>query len=135
MQLEELREFRNQAQAEANGEKGKEEKESQGRSSHHGDRRRDSRGRIMDEVFSAELIPPPRKATSPDNADQGKRCRYHQNTGHSTEECQALKEKNRRTHPDRAPDSNRLEKPRDDVFSPQRRAREAKTFAPKATNE
>ena len=44
MQLEELREFRNQARAEAIGEKGKEEKERQGRSSHRGDRRRDSWG-------------------------------------------------------------------------------------------
>ena len=30
---------------------------------------------------------------SPNNVDQKKKCRYHQNAGHSTEECQALKDK------------------------------------------
>jgi len=44
MQLEELREFLNQAHAVASGEKGKEEKERQGRSTNQGDRRRDNRG-------------------------------------------------------------------------------------------
>jgi len=39
------------------------------------------------------LIPPPRKASSPENTDRRKRCRYHKNRGHSTEECQALKDK------------------------------------------
>jgi len=78
MQLEELREFRNQARLEARGEKGKEEKECQGRSGHRSDRRKDSRGsrfskytpftvergRILDEALSVELIPPPRKVAS-----------------------------------------------------------------------
>jgi len=107
MQLEELREFRNQAWAEASGEKGKKEKECQGRSTNCGDRRRDNRGsrfsrytllttergRILDEAPNAELIPPPRKASSPENADHRKRCWYHKNSGHSIEECQALKDK------------------------------------------
>jgi len=44
MQLEELREFHNQARVEASGEKGKQEKECQGRpGSGRGDRRRDIR--------------------------------------------------------------------------------------------
>ena len=30
---------------------------------------------------------------SPNNADQKKQCRYHQNSKHSTEECQTLKDK------------------------------------------
>jgi len=38
-------------------------------------------------------MPPPRRALSPDNVDRSKKCRYHQNTGHSIEECQALKDK------------------------------------------
>jgi len=28
-----------------------------------------------------------------DNVDRNKKCRYHKNTGHSTEECQVLKDK------------------------------------------
>jgi len=51
------------------------------------------RGRILDKALSAELIPPPRKVASPNNADRRKQCRYHQNAGHSTEECQALEDK------------------------------------------
>jgi len=42
MQLEELQEFRNQARAEADGEKNKEEKDRQGRPSQRNDRRRDN---------------------------------------------------------------------------------------------
>jgi len=51
------------------------------------------RGKILQEALSAELMPSPKRALSPDNADRNKKCRYHQNTGHSTEECQALKDK------------------------------------------
>ncbi len=109
MQLEEIREFRNQARAEASGDKNKEEIDLQGRPSQRNDRRRDNRdrpirfsrytpltaerGRILDEALTAELIPPPRKVASPNNVDQRKQCRYHQNSRHSTEECQALKDK------------------------------------------
>jgi len=50
-------------------------------------------GKILQEALSVELMPPPRRALSPDNADCSKKCRYHQNTGHSTEECQAPKDK------------------------------------------
>jgi len=109
MQLEELREFCNQARADASGEKNKEEKDRQGRPSQRNDRRRDNRdrpiqfsrytpltterGRILDEDLNTELTHPPRKLASPNNVDQRKQCRYHKNTGHSTEECQALKDK------------------------------------------
>ncbi|XP_068467089.1 uncharacterized protein [Phaseolus vulgaris] len=109
MQLEKLREFRDQARVEDGGEKNKKEKDRQGRLSQRNDRRRDNRdrsirfsrytpltterGRILDKAFNAELIPPPRKVAIPNNADRRKQCWYHQNTGHSTEECQALKDK------------------------------------------
>ena len=109
MQLEELREFCNQARAEAGGKRNKEEKDRQARPSQRNDRRRDNRdrpirfsrytpltterGRILDEALNAKLIPPPRKVANPNNADRRKQCRYYQNTGHSTEECQALKDK------------------------------------------
>jgi len=49
--------------------------------------------RIILEALSAELIPPPWKASRLENADRNKRCRYHKNSGHSTEECHALKDK------------------------------------------
>ena len=107
MQLEELREFRKHALAEASGEKNKDEKECQGRLGHRGDRRRDNRGsrfsrytplmvergRILDKALNVEPIPHPRKAANPSNMDRRKQCRYHQNSGHSTEECQAFKDK------------------------------------------
>ncbi|XP_068500067.1 uncharacterized protein [Phaseolus vulgaris] len=107
MQLEELREFRKHALAEASGEKNKDEKECQGRLGHRGDRRRDNRGsrfsrytplmvergRILDKALNVEPIPHPRKAANPSNMERRKQCRYHQNSGHSTEECQAFKDK------------------------------------------
>jgi len=86
MQLEELHEFRNQAQAEAGGEK-KDDKEWEGKSgSGRGDRRRDNcgprfsrytplnadRGKILQEALSTELMPPPIRALSPDNTDRSK---------------------------------------------------------------
>ncbi|XP_068472805.1 uncharacterized protein [Phaseolus vulgaris] len=97
--VDNLDELKNKARAEADG-----EKECQGQSINLGERRRDNqfsrytpltieRGKILDEALSAELIPTPRKASSPKNVDRRKRCRYHQNSGHSTEECQALKDK------------------------------------------
>ena len=106
MQLEELREFRNNARAEASGEK-KEDRERQGRSRVDRDQRRDNRrpcfsrytplnvdrSKILQDALNAKLIPPPRRALSPENADRSKKCPYHKNTGHSTEECQALKDK------------------------------------------
>ena len=49
------------------------------------------KGKILDEALNDELIPPPKKVANPNNADRRKQCRYH--SGHSTEECQALKDK------------------------------------------
>jgi len=108
MQLEEVREFRNQARAEASGDKGKEEMERQNRPAiGRGDRRKDNWGHrfvrytplsldrenFLDEALSVELIPPPRRVASLENADRTRRCWYHRNSGHTTDECQALKDK------------------------------------------
>jgi len=48
------------------------------------------RSRLLDEALQADLIPPPRKTTTPPNADMTKYYRYHRNHGHTTEECKAL---------------------------------------------
>ena len=46
-----------------------------------------ARSRILDEALQADLIPPPRKTTTPPNVDMTKYCRYHRNHGHTTKEC------------------------------------------------
>jgi len=51
------------------------------------------RGRIPNEALNANLIPPPRRAASSENADRACRCRYHRNNGHTIEEFQELKDK------------------------------------------
>ena len=48
------------------------------------------RSRLLDEALQADLIPPPRKTTTPPNVDMTKYCRYHRNHGHTTKECKAL---------------------------------------------
>jgi len=49
--------------------------------------------RLLDEALQADLIPPPRKTTTPPNVDMTKYCRYHQNHDHTTGECKALQDK------------------------------------------
>ncbi|XP_027905739.1 uncharacterized protein LOC114165284 [Vigna unguiculata] len=51
------------------------------------------RSRHLNEALQADLIPPPRKTTTPPNVDMTKYCRYHRNNGHTTEECKALQGK------------------------------------------
>ena len=51
------------------------------------------RSRILDEVLQAELLPPPRKYQNPPNADLSKYCHYHRNNGHTTDECDTLRDK------------------------------------------
>jgi len=51
-----------------------------------------ARSRILDEALQADLILPPRKTTTPPNADMTKYCHYHRNHGH-TKDCKALKDK------------------------------------------
>jgi len=48
------------------------------------------RSRVLDEALQVDLIPPPRKTTTPPNTDMTKYCRYHRNHDHTTEECKAL---------------------------------------------
>jgi len=104
MQLKELREFKNPAQAEASGDKGKNERQNWPVVG-WGDKRKDNwrhrfarytllyvdKEKILDEALSVKL--PPRRVASPESADRTRRCRYHRNSGHTTEECQALKDK------------------------------------------
>jgi len=52
-----------------------------------------ARSHILDEALQADLIPPPRKTTTPPNADMTKYCRYHRNHRHTTEDCKALQDK------------------------------------------
>jgi len=52
-----------------------------------------ARSHILDEALQADLIPSPRKTTTPPNADMTKYCRYHRNHGHTTEECKTLQDK------------------------------------------
>jgi len=105
MQLEELREFHNQARAEASGENAKEENERQSRfGSGRGDKQRDNQGsrftrytplieKIFGRSFEVELILQQMRASSPGNADRSWKCQYHQNSEHTTEECREFKDK------------------------------------------
>jgi len=52
-----------------------------------------SRGRVLEEALSAGLMPTPRKAATSRKADTSKHCRFHQNYGHTTKKCLALKDK------------------------------------------
>lgn len=50
------------------------------------------RARVMEEALRADLLPVVRSAT-PQDADESKYCRYHQNRGHTTEDCITIKDK------------------------------------------
>ncbi|XP_047164522.1 uncharacterized protein LOC124833988 [Vigna umbellata] len=50
------------------------------------------RAKILEEALSVELLLV-RKLHSPKNVDGGRHCQYHQNLGHTTEECVTLKDK------------------------------------------
>ena len=52
-----------------------------------------NRARILEEALNTDLITAPRRAPTPPNANTTKHCRYHQNYGHTTEECFTLKDK------------------------------------------
>jgi len=52
-----------------------------------------NKSRILDEALSVELLPTLQKVPTPRNANTTKHCRYHQNYGHTTDECVALKDK------------------------------------------
>ncbi|XP_014503256.1 uncharacterized protein LOC106763598 [Vigna radiata var. radiata] len=48
--------------------------------------------RILQEALSVNLIPPLKKRPTPPGADGNKHCLYHQNMGHTTEECVTLRD-------------------------------------------
>jgi len=52
-----------------------------------------SRERALDEALQTELILTLKRYQTPPNADTAKHCQYHRNFGHTTEGCQALKDK------------------------------------------
>jgi len=52
-----------------------------------------NRGQILEEALHAALIHAPRRAPTPRNADTTKPCRFHQNYGHTTDECVVLKDR------------------------------------------
>ena len=52
-----------------------------------------TKSRILDEVLQAALILLPRKFQNPPNVGMSKYCRYHRNNGHTTEECETLRDK------------------------------------------
>ncbi|XP_014496678.1 uncharacterized protein LOC106758253 [Vigna radiata var. radiata] len=51
------------------------------------------RARILQEALSTQILPAPAKRPTPSGADMSKRCMYHQNSGHDTEDCVTLKDK------------------------------------------
>ncbi|XP_047170848.1 uncharacterized protein LOC124839159 [Vigna umbellata] len=51
------------------------------------------REKILREALSADLIPETAKRSTPKAADGSKHCAYHKNMGHTTEECETLKDK------------------------------------------
>jgi len=52
-----------------------------------------NRGQILEEALHASLLSTPRRGTTPRNADTSKYCRFHQNYGHTTEDCTTVKDK------------------------------------------
>jgi len=52
-----------------------------------------NRVRILEEALNADLITIPQRVPTPPNADTTKHCQYHQNYGHTMEDCFALKDK------------------------------------------
>jgi len=52
-----------------------------------------NRGRILEEALHAALIHTPKRVLKPRNVDTTKHCRFHQNYGHTTEECVVLKDR------------------------------------------
>ncbi|XP_027349259.1 uncharacterized protein LOC113860904 [Abrus precatorius] len=52
-----------------------------------------NQARILDQALATEILRMPRRANTPHRADKNKSCRYHQNRGHTTEECTALRDK------------------------------------------
>jgi len=105
MQLEELKEARNHARAEHIPEKARPRdnklpplsysKQRDDRPSKYAQYTplNANRGRILEEALHTTLIHTPKKAPTPKDADTTKHCHFHQNYGHATDECVALKDR------------------------------------------
>ncbi|XP_020209186.1 uncharacterized protein LOC109794123 [Cajanus cajan] len=108
MQMEELTESRNQARAETMPYRRENEKESYQKNKREDTGRgyqvkrpryteytplNTTRTRILEQALASEILSIPKRAHTPPRADLSKSCSYHQNHGHSTEECAALKDK------------------------------------------
>ncbi|XP_027364666.1 uncharacterized protein LOC113871762 [Abrus precatorius] len=52
-----------------------------------------NRSRVLDQALATEILRMSRRTNTPPRADKSKACRYHQNRGHTIEECTALKDK------------------------------------------
>jgi len=105
VQLEELREFRSQVRVESSQEKAKlrdnrspilpyvKSREVRPPRFPQYTSLNANQGQIIEEALHASLLPAPRKAPTPRNADTSKHYHFHQNYGHTIEECMALKDK------------------------------------------
>ncbi|XP_020207592.1 uncharacterized protein LOC109792583 [Cajanus cajan] len=106
--MEELTESRNQAKAEAMPYRRETEKENYQKNKREDTGRsyqvkrpryaeytplNTTRTRILEQALASEILSIPKRAHTPPRADLSKSCSYHQNHGHSTEECAALKDK------------------------------------------
>ncbi|XP_027343176.1 uncharacterized protein LOC113855745 [Abrus precatorius] len=111
MQMEELSEYRNQVRMDQ-GSNSKNTDRREAFKARQGNERRNelersprgpkypsyttlntSRSRILDQALVTEILRMSRRANTPPRADKSKSCKYHQNMGHTTEECTALKDK------------------------------------------
>jgi len=103
MQMEKLREFRNQARTDGGDKKiveiegghfvKKEKEEFQSRKFQQYTPLNTNITRILQEAMAAEIIPAPRKAKTPERANHRKHCEYHKNHGHHIKEYIGLKDR------------------------------------------
>jgi len=107
MQIKELCDYHKNAQVDNGGDKGKKKdrgsrymlgrsdkfRDNQGPQFHTYTSLNGDRGKIMDEALHADLILALKKLQRPKDVDMSKQCCYHRNFGHTTKECQALKNK------------------------------------------
>ncbi|XP_020207454.1 uncharacterized protein LOC109792451 [Cajanus cajan] len=49
-----------------------------------------SRAKVLEQALATEVLVVPRRAMTPPHADKTKVCQFHQNRGHTTEECSTL---------------------------------------------
>ncbi|XP_027343033.1 uncharacterized protein LOC113855601 [Abrus precatorius] len=111
MQMEELSEYRNQVRTDQGANSKNVEKREAFKARQENERRNElerpprgpkypsyttlntNRSRVLDQALATEILRMPRRANTPPRADKSKSCRYHQNRGHTTEKCTALRDK------------------------------------------